>query len=193
MKCWAGSREGTSSSDRPHTQHCGCVPADFLLWARRAFGNRQGSSWLLPAGHLLVRGSSRGSHKDLQCTGEQGHRHRSKILGEKPQAFLGSICFYPPQTGESARGKKKTGILATYEPRIQKSKTSLVLPLGIWKLWWLIQITGPTFVQAFCSQGTFPYVLSHTQAIYKQALLNLRMRNKWLHLLDHLCGGHIII
>lgn len=37
------------------------------------------SSWLLPAGHLLVQGSSRGSHKDLQCTEEQGHRRRSKI------------------------------------------------------------------------------------------------------------------
>ena len=45
----------------------------------------------------------------------------------------------------------------------------------------------------FCSQDTFPCVLSHTQAIYKQALLNLGMRNKWLHLLGHLCGRHIII
>ena len=193
MRCWAWLRGGHFIvRQAPHSVLwvCSCrLPAlgQTGIWQQaRLF--LAPSSWA-PSG----RGSSRGSRKDLHCTREQCHRQRSKILGEWPQAFLGCICFYPPQTGESARGKKRTGILATYEPRIQKSKTSLVLPLGIWKLSWLVQITGPTFVQAFCSQGTFPSVLSHTQAIYKQALLNLGMRNKWLHLLGHFCGRHIII
>lgn len=88
MRRWARLREGASSSDRPHTQRCGCVPADFLLWARRAFGNRQGSSWLLPAGHLLVQGSSEGLTRTFSVQ-EQGHRRRSKIPGVRPQAFLG--------------------------------------------------------------------------------------------------------
>lgn len=97
--------------------------------------------------------------------GEHGHGHGSRILGERPKAFLGFICFCASQTGESVSGKKRLGVLATWSQGSRKARPHLSHLLGIWKLWWLTLIIGANIcTRPSGSQGSSPCVLSHTQA-----------------------------
>lgn len=141
-------------------KNCGCVLADFLLWARQAFGNTRASSWLFPAESLKT--STEDLTRTYSVRGQQG----SVGMGarSRSQAFLGFICLYPPQTRESVSGKK-TGILATWSPGVRN--TTFLPPENLEFMMANTDNRGQHLYQASGSQGTFPCVISHTQTRHK--------------------------
>lgn len=106
---------------------------------------------------------------------EHGHGHGGRSLGERPKAFLGFICFYASQTGESVSGKKKVRRLSNLESRIQKSKTSLVpSPRNLEIMMANIDHRGRHWYQAFWFSRLFPLCSFTHSGNIKTGLIEFR-------------------